>query len=109
MITLVETKRQGTATELNRPHPRRKILGGIGVNYLVEFLKVMQIERRAADMYRASPWVYKKSMLNGVRWCLDRDLIARRIQFKSSFKNRKDPKVFYKITDKGMDLLRLIR
>ena len=110
MISLVGSDRQGhLAAEFKHPQIRKTKLGGITMNYLIEFLQLLQLEERAADVYRLSPYRFKRATLNLIKWCVDRDLISKRIEFKSSFKNRKDPKVFYKITDKGRQLLEMIR
>lgn len=108
-ISLVGSSRQGLATEFKLPQVRKKKLGGITINYLIDFLQLLQLEKRAAGVYRLSPYRFKRGTLNMIKWCIDRDLISKRIEFKSSFRNRKDPKVFYKITDQGRELLRMIR
>ena len=97
------------AAELKHPQVRRKQLGGFSINYLIEFLQLLQLEERAAEVYRLSPYRFKCATLSLLQWCIDRDLISKRVQYKSSFKNRRKPKVFYKITDKGRELLRMIR
>ena len=111
MITLVRTERQGMATELKGgvSKPRHSPKNGIGINYLVEFLQFLQIEERASEVYKKSPYRFKAATLEIIKWCLDRNIISRREEYKSKFKSRKRPMVFYHITDNGRELLRLIR
>ena len=111
MITLVETERQGRATKLKGgvSKPRHSPKNGMGLNYLIEFLQFLQIEERASEVYKKSPYRFKAATLECIKWCLDRDIISRREEFKSKFKSRKRPMVFYHITEKGRELLRIIK
>ena len=108
---LVETERKGRATELKGgvSKPRHSIKNGQGMNYLVEFLQFLQIEERASEVYKKSPYKFKAATLEMIKWCLERNIISRREKFRSKFKSRKRPMVFYHITDNGRELLRLIR
>lgn len=109
MISLVETERQGRATELiGGGKPRHCIKNGIGINYLVEFLQFLRIEERASEVYKKSPYKFKSATLAIIKWCVDKNLITRREEYKSKFKSRKRPMVFYHITDNGRKLLELI-
>lgn len=110
-MILVETERQGLATKLKGgvSKPRHSPKNGIGINYLVEFLQFLQIEERASEVYRKSPYKFKSATLEIIKWCLDRNLIVRREEYKSKFRSCKRPFVFYHITDSGRELLRLIK
>lgn len=108
MIKLVGTEKQVHLA--TTPHPTRKrMLGGIPLNYLIETLNILQEEKRWGEYMRISPYRYKKSALKILKWCAEKNLITRREHFKSMFKNRKDPEVYYKITEQGRELLRMIR
>ena len=108
-ITLVGNYQTGhLAAEHKHPHPRKVMLGGMGVNYLIEFLQFLQLEHRAAQVYRGSPYELKSATLKLIKWSLERGFISRREQYKSKFRNRKRPMVFYRITDSGRELLRMI-
>ena len=108
---LVETERQGLATKIKGgvSKPRHSVKSGMGLNYLVEFLQFVQIEERASEVYKKSPYKFKAATLEIIRWCLERKIISRREEYKSKFKSRKRPMVFYHITDNGRELLRLIK
>ena len=86
---------------------------GIGLNYLVEFLQFLQLEQPTYQVYDASPYKSKQSTLKLIKWCMIRFLITRREDFgnQDTFKSKrlKRPKVFYHITEKGRDFLRVIQ
>ena len=99
---LVVTERQGMATASRKP------IQGIGLNYLIGFLECVRIEKRPGELHRESPYRFKKSTINIIRWCLDKQLITRREEFKSTFKSAR-PQIYYKISDKGLILLGLVQ
>ena len=110
-FSLVGSERQGLATKIKGgvSKPRHSHKNGIGLNYLIDFLQFIQIEERANEVYKKSPYKFKAATIEMIRWCLERGVISKREEYKSKFKSRKRPMVFYHITDDGRELLRLIR
>lgn len=110
-MMLVGLQDSARATKINggASKPRQTFDAGFGINYLKETLYVLQTEMRWSDFERKSPYRMKKMTLDMIKWCISRDLISRREEYRSSFKSRKKPQVFYKITDNGRKLLELIQ
>ena len=113
-ILLVETENKANGyRQFKRPQVRKKKLGGITINYLVKFLELLQSEKRAADVYRLSPYKFKHSTLETIKWCLEKKLILKNSDYRKNGSERAkpliNPKVSYKITEDGRELLRIIR
>lgn len=85
---------------------------GFGIKYLVPVLEFMTVERRANDVYRHSPYRFKKGTQNVLEWCVVKGLVTRREDYRKSLWNsaaKSRPNVYYRLTEKGFTLLELLR
>jgi DNA-binding HxlR family transcriptional regulator len=96
-----------TMTYLDRKvaNGRKRILGGLSIIYLKEFLDSSFEPRSYSELRRVSPVIFKKGFQKYLSWCLDRELITR---------TQNDPEnelkgVIYHITPKGRTLSELLK
>lgn len=78
---------------------------GVGILYLQKMLELVRSEKQLTQIFASSPYRFKKSTLECLRWCVEKNLVERRERW---VRKNKRPHVYYEITDNGRKLLELI-
>ncbi len=80
---------------------------GLGINYLIKTLDLVKIEKSYSELYKYSPYRYKKSFLALLKSLHENHLIIKRKHYTRARNKRAN--VYYSISFKGEMLLDLIQ
>lgn len=85
---------------------RKKKLGGFSLSYLIPLLELMQEQRSYMDVYKKTNIRFKRSLLNYLNFCIEKQLVIRERKYNKSKTYHNST---YLITQKGRTVLEILR